>query len=549
MMKSSQHTSTLLFLITLAVSLSLWIYAVFTTVIEEIDIGYLPIFRELPVSYWVGFALVILATIIWYRSPQTRSVHFLLVLFWALFLFVGPELADANARGTDTFAHIHGIKWLEVGRLWEFYYGPWPGYYYLSFPLQKILNISYHDLPKLLEIAYSFLIAIIALGFARTLFKERRTCLFASLLFLALLWQPLLFPAPNSQGFLLVIVLLTLLFSRKMPALPNRILLIIVFAALTITHGLATLLIITFLVFFALMRLTKRDLGYRQDLTAFTLPALFLVMFTVWLMHSSSWVFATAVNNFIEHVMRNPLLMFTPGVEHFAPFGTTPPREFALWLGLFFYAVVLVWLLVVAGRREFWSKLSLGRVFPLLCTIPLIVIFPTGSYGYEVIHRIFLFSIPFVVWFFARESRPRGVITIFFLVFLLALCPAERYATEYVYHPPTGEFVGAKFLCDKAPHDFIVLYAWRPCMGCLVGNPPGEEPITYCYQHMKYRKIEIRLEIVDFVIDSSFTRNHIIYTYGQKEYDQLSRELATQDAVYSNGEFTVYAISRVPAFE
>jgi hypothetical protein len=543
MMKSSQHTLTLLFLITLAVSLSLWIHAVFTTVIGLIDLGYLPIFRELPASYWVGFVLIILATIIWYCSPQTRSVHFLLVLFWTLFLFVGPELAAANIRGNEGIFFTAGTKYMEAGRFSEYMYSAHHGLFAWQLALHQVTNIAYHDLAKFTQILVYFLRPLAMLAFVSSLFTGNRERLLATLLLLALAcglaatWL-----APMGIGSVFFFFFLSLLFNSKMPCLFNRILLLLFFASMMVTHALSSLISITVIIVFVLTFLvfTKRYFSYREDLRGYVLPLLFSTGFVAWIMYSSPWGMELAISNIREFVIETPF--FLPFVERVATHPTLY-KVFRVGHYLLFVAVLGIWLITIVVRKDFRSNLSLEKVFPLL--VPITFLFPiffTGVYRLDPEMRFFTYAIPFLAWFIIRESRIRQRITIYFLIILLVLSFSMHYTNAWKVSIPTTEFAGAEFLSEKAPLHSTIFYNWWCPVGYMAFNI--DAPHTVSLREVKARKQELRAKDFDFIIESPLSSNAIIYENGEEEYQRVRKEIYDQtksNIIYSNGDFTVYS--------
>jgi len=530
------HRLKLLFLITLAISFSLWCYAVFTTNIEKIDISYLPMFHELPPTFFAGFGLLIIATLIWYCSPKIEAVHFLLLLFWLMFLFVGPELIEANARGSDTFSCLAGVTYLEAGKFHEYFYNAFPGFFYLSTFLYEITGIEYHDFAKILAISLHFIRLFIIIGFVRSLFKRHKDILFSALLFQSLLWTPLTYPGPAPFGLILFPCLLSLFFYCGISLLQRRGLLIILFTAVVISHGLTAFIILLILIFFILMSFTKKELGYSYDVTEYKLALLFGVIFTVWFLYSSNWVLEAAIQSFKDITLRN---LLPTAVEHYAT-RLTQYRKFVLSLTYLFLCVLLAWIFAIIGRREFRVNFDWGRIFPLLCILVVSCLILTGAYSYEGLHRIYCFAVPFLVWFFARERESGNRLAVCLLVILLVLSFVLRYSSEYALLPPTTEFQGAQFVCEKMPSAYTIYYErWGPNFAWMVNTIRGPHTVT---SNDLLGNAQV-MESVHFATNSTLTKNFILYSFGKEYWDRIQRLLYKQrtNLIYSNGDFQLRA--------
>ena len=167
-------------------------------------------------------------------------------------------------------------------------------------------------------------------------------------------------------------------------------------------------------------------------------------MFLAYLMYVAGWVFEdavhTVINLFRELGMMGEILIAD------SPYQDSVVRQVYL-----FYILLLLWLVIIAARKEFWTKLRLERIFPLLCLIP--SAFSLIAYaGASGVPRFYAFGVPFIVWFLARESRNIGRIAVIgFMVILLALGFGIRYSAEHMIYVPKVEYAGARFICDKIP--------------------------------------------------------------------------------------------------
>src|SRR3990170_6933590 len=288
-------TSTRLFLVAAAISSLLWIHSVQKTTIDRIELNPVPIvsmYRMMPMTYWMGWGVLILATLVWYFSPRTRPLHFLLGFLWLLFLIMGPELMEIYARGGDTLGHMIGVTYYEEG----LYEPPWvgysafPGFHFLVIPLHKVTGVGFFELAKLVALSFHVIRLPAMLFLGARLFKDPKPALFFTMLLTALFWEQYqLDPSNQNLGMTFMLLILGLFFVDRVMTPERRLLLIILYAGLVATHPLSSMVIFVLLLFFRLIALNRSSTGLNELSKDNTLVVLFGVVFSAWLMYSSDW--------------------------------------------------------------------------------------------------------------------------------------------------------------------------------------------------------------------------------------------------------------------
>ena len=520
------------YLLLSVVSLCLWCYAVLTTSIDHVPMVNLPILYLMPATYWVGFAMLILATIVWYFSAETRWYHFSLLLFWTLYIFIGPEMMEVTARGYDAIDHLVGVTYIEQGRLAEYQYAEWPGFAFLSSFVYKVTGIGYYILPKLISTSFH-LLRMVFIGYLGTrLFAGKKAALLFSVLLIGFFWEPQAFdPSPQHFGILLMLPLLGLCFSAEHLDMRRRGLIIILFTALVIIHILTSFILVLVILFFSLMSLTGRHFSYSRDIRGYTLPVLFLVMFTTYIMYTADWIFAEGVAAVIK-AFREPF----QATQFLIP--DSAFEEFVVRFVYLFYIVLLLWMLIIVARKKFWANL-LDRVFPLLCLIP--VSFVIIPYGMPSLPRLYILGVPFIVWFLVKGSRHVGkVIIIAFMVILLVMSFGLRYTNEYVTYIPTGEFSGAQFACQRVPLESVVYDPAYLDPGFIARTNRLDIPYTAGGKSSDVLRLSSRFP---FAVKSIRTTNVIHFHYGERDFVAIAEAFYKDEdnIIYSNGEFQLYA--------
>ena len=526
----------LLFIAALAVSLGLWCYSVLTTTIDSYQFRFLDIFSKMPLTFWVGWGFLVLATIAWYFSRQTHGFHLLLAFSWMLFLLLAPELMEVNARGQDTFGHLVGVTFYEQGRFQypEVSYSAFPGFHFLALPLYKITGVGYYGLAKLLAIAFH-IVKLAAIWFLGSqLFKEKKAILFFTLLLLAFLWDNQQFdPGNQNMGFIFVLLILACFFTPGMLNLEKRLLMVILYAAIVTTHPLSAIVVLLTLSFFVIMGLTGKDFGYNKDINGATLLLLFGVGFAAWALYSSDWVITEAIHMLRVLFTEQPLLPVSEVM-----YATQEARTYAI-LVYSFFALLLIWGLTIVFNKEFLSKLSVRRVFPVLCIFPLVV---TQFLGVWALPRYYMLSTPFIAWFLARERATRKNIALFFLIVCLLFSFTLRYYAEYFDYNTTTDIYGARFIAEKIPSSATYYRADRS--NTTVRSLSNTLDVPYWVDSRDLYRYAYRPgDDFQYSLDSERQKNIVIFKWGEERWNWVKEVLSANEAgiIYSNGEIRIRA--------
>ncbi len=538
-------SSTSLFLIASGTSVVLWLYSVQTTTIERIEFFPVPIvsmYRLMPITFWVGLGFVILATLVWYFSPKSTSLHFSLAFLWFLFLLIGPESMELYRRGGDTLGHMIGVTYYDNG-LYEnpfVGYSAFPGFHFLVIPLQKITGIGFFELAKLVGLAFHLIRLPAMLYLGTRLFNDRKQALFFTLLLTALFWEAYqLDPSNQNLGMTFMILILGLLFADREMNISRRVILIGLYLGLVITHPLSSIVILVLLLLFRLVGFKRRGLGFNEHIKDNTLIALFGVMFSAWLIYSSDWVLPKAMELFEKMVIlmeRDTVLSTTGSVT--TQTGTVTTTFFAA-LVYGFLALLALWGLAIVSRRQFWKQLSLRRVLPLLCLVPLIVSVLTGFWS---LNRYYFISAPFIAWFFAQEMDTRKFLAPALLVAFLPFAFTLRYYNEPLDYAPSIEYIAAQFVVDEIPSTTTVVQGIRygPDFRALANVVEG--PSRADYFDVANATLKPGQDF-RYAVFSTWNRDHTVYYSSEQVWDLASAYFfqVPSSIIYSNGDHRIHA--------
>jgi len=519
----------------------LLIWSTLSTSIDRVDEGVLSMARLLPPTYWAGFALLFANTIIWYFGRETKTFHFLLVALWIGYLFLGPELMETHPRGVWSYIFAWGVGYVLEGREREFVYFPWLGFHYMFAMLVELTDIGYLTMMRVGVLVMCLTVALGLIAFFGRALPDKRSMLLATLVALAMVAVLGVGFTPHQMALGLMLFAFSFLASLDASPVVNRLLLIGIFCAILITHGLTAVIFVYITAVAALARWKPSAVGQWSPSTA-SLSLLFGTIFSAWLLYSSDFWFPKAVRAFRDTVLREPIALISP-------FGHVSPaqggRAEVSLLTFAFMVVLLVWLVSVVARRGFWNDLRRDRLFPLLVVSGLpILIMGTGNFSYEGFTRVFFYASPFLAWFLARESVGRRSAAAF-LVLLLGLGFVLLYAREFEELPTSQQFAGANFLVDVAGPDARVIQG-----DCLhpgtITNTIDVPRLTCAYPNPTNRQTEQvpNVREFNFAVLSEFGERSASFSFdfGKPWWESLRNSVQDEGfgKIYSNGRYDVF---------
>jgi len=537
---SKQARLNTLFSTCVIVSSYLLIWSTLSTSIDSVDEGVLSMSQLLPPTYWAGFTLLLAGTTIWYFTPETKKFHFILLFLWIGYLFVGPELMEVHPRQPSSYGQALGITYVREGLGGEFGYFPHLGFHYFFAMLVGLLDIDHLLTIRMGMLLLYFTLSVALLLFLGKVLPNKKSTLLAVLIALALLSVTGLPFAPSSLA--LILMLFSLYLLAKLDSLPviNRLMLITIYSAVVVTHGLSSLMLVYLVALSALATLWSRGWSERSGSSTAMLSLLFGTIFAAWLFYSSDFLFENAVIDFRDNVLREPFA-FTSAAQHVSP--ARAARAEVAVLTSVFLAILLVWLLSTLSTKRSWSNLTLERFFPLLAVsgMPMLIL-TTGNFGYEGFVRVFVYSIPFLALFLARESVA-GRSAPVFLVVLLSLGFVLLYAREFEELPPATEFAGANFLASAAEPDSSILQGENLAVGVLTNTVQG--PATTCLgQHENLREEDPSPDDFTFTVLSKLGESAVSFMLGEERWERLSGAVQGDGKfakMYSNGDYEIFA--------
>jgi hypothetical protein len=419
-------------------------------------------------------------------------------------------------------------------------YSAFPGFHFFALPLDKVTGVGFFELAKLVGLALH-LVRLPAIWFLATrLFKERKQALFFTLLVTALFWEKFVFdPSNQNMAMTFVFLVLAFYFQPGTWTVAQRVLIILLYLGAVVTHPLSAFMLAVLLLFFSsLAGLTRRELGLNEGAKRFNIIAIFFVMFTAWLMYSSDWVLPKALDHFTSLFVEGGSSTALGTVGSVAtPAGTVTTSLFA-FLVWGFLGLLLLWGLAIASRREFWRQLSLRRVLPVLCFIPLLASLVTGFWTLE---RYYILAVPFMAWFLTQERERRTNLAIVFLIVFFPYAFTLRYYNEALDYPPSREYIVSQFIVEEIPPDAVVVQGVRygPDFRALANSVEG--PVRGDYVNVSEAKLRPGREF-RYALFSTWSRGHTVFYLGEDLWNKANAYFSEKPSsiIYSNGDDRIH---------
>ncbi len=520
-----------------------------------------PLMSWLPLGYWVivGLALTLVARIV--ISETTTKTDYLAVAALQVVLFVGPTLMESSVRYNDSYSLLFPINYLlypDIYRQTSYsglsYLNNWPGYFYLVSAFYEVLGLGYYLGIKVVYALGEIIILILSFGLGSAIFKTQRASILFGLITIAVGWDIFTHPSPVLLGEILLLTALLIITNihHKKPAL---IVFGLAYAALVISYGLTTLLLVAILlVTLIATRISIRFVKPTGTTSHYHAPVLSspkiriatawllliaLTMFCMWFLVEPS---AISKSNLLSAIIS----IFSIGTAPIS--GTlgsvTPFRLPSVLSSLLFVAILGMW-----GSALFLTQKWNGRKIDIQSVLILITIFivlylfpPTATTTYD---HLFENGFPFLAVFFTSAltgmKAKWRIVQAVFIILLVLVGFLAFYAHEPVYILPQSEVYGSTFVLSYAPNLTPITYASTgPLIQALADAPRA--PITiYQYQALGPTNSSLfdALNSSGIIVNSTVVQNSLLYYYGSNPLN-VYLEIHRLNVVYDSTMYSVF---------
>ena len=447
-------------LILTILAILLWLYSI---VHAKFIIGFYGLMSSLPITYFISLGFLTIASFILWISKESHGklLCFQICLFilalWLMPLLIGTNLVAARWTYSIYYSGTADIS--QTGHLHPITYWVqnWPTISILESSMEKLFGIALVDFTaKWAIILLQFLLLVpIYLFFKNTI--DRTNSRWAACWFFYLAnWTSQIYFSSQTFGLFFMIIILVFIISSKffktgIVQIGHYVFMLIVFAALTITHALTSIYGV----------LTVTVLWVTRQIKNINIPIILGVLFVVWSIWGATAQFDYNIPRFVSQAFSlDQVFKFAATVKT----STASASYLATCYERYLYSALFV---VLAFMGFFLSRKYKEQYdnFVILLVIPAGLILISMVYGNEFWMRAFLFSLLPMAYFSVKLLRYKFTATILCVVFLVAipLSILAFYGNASIDYLPKGEIAYWHFMVEHTAH----------------GNVMGGIPITY----------------------------------------------------------------------
>lgn len=425
----------------------------------KLEIGYFGLIHGLPVTFFVALALLTVASaLLWTTKENHGRLLCLQLLIFVSALWLIPVITGGSHPYTDEtyykFALANHIAEEGAFSTEDAWYLSWPGAFILLGIVAKLGAIDYQPLTALL-ISFTQLLFLPPLYlFLRNVIGQARSNYHWAGLWLFSLanWGGTMCFAPQGIGFFLLLTLLALIttaavWKNSFKSFSVLFLVVIVFAALTITHLLTSLVALCILAVLCLIKRSRRTV---------LVLVLCLVMVGIWDLTGGAHYAEPGATR---------ILIFDPGVisqrevtGHFSG----SESHIAVSETRVLFSSIFALLGLVGAVLSAIVKRNFKVVVPVVAItlVPLVLLPLSGYYAEELLRRLYLFALPGMACFGAMlldiKSRIPAIILCLLIIISCPLHIISHYGNQELDYFSPGEAAGLEFLNSTTSHGYII---------------------------------------------------------------------------------------------
>ncbi|MBI4333637.1 MAG: hypothetical protein HY673_20425 [Chloroflexi bacterium] len=545
MTKISPSQRLKLYLILALASLALFFFAVAQVRFVVVDpYDTLGLVSHFPVVYWVGLALLLLASVLAFLDQDLKGDGLFIFLLMALviFLFGSGVLMYEYPRDPSAYYPTGEVKnLLDTGRfsiqqpgLLLVSYHSWPAFHFLNAFVMLMGGIGLEFI-KYAPLFWIPIIGLIAYTMGKRLALSPNWCFLLAFLTLASWMVGYAGSAsPRSLGIALFLLLSVLLLTSR-GNVAERLLAIPAFGALVITHGYTSVALLAGLTLLLVIR--------RQNV--FTFLLLFVVMFGMWYLYQANQALSLGAHQWWSKPFFDIFNLAQGERYTLASVAARAANRYSqlgylvLWVSLVAASAVVF---VIRWRdREHRNKLLpfFGWSFGMVMMTAL-------NYGGEGTYRLYLFTLlpAATILVLSLAWRPLLVAA---MVVTVALSPLNYSGDAGYGQVLASEIKGIEFFTRQvSPPQFSggyfygtdpgLMYYYDPNISAEAFNPGFHGPKS---------PDKVDPAIINpfrWIIISRQATQSIVYGWGRNPYDAWPETPVGRGAnlTYDNGGFRIY---------
>lgn len=507
----------------------------------------LKIFQLIPISFWIGLFLILLLVILSLsgRWGRTSDVELLVMI-----LGISGLVALIFAVSTNFPIHGDSYDWMQlvntVSRSGSVNnpnsYMNWPIFWIFGAEFSLLTGLNVLLMFRILPVVFSIITTLLFYVAAREFFQEKKTPLYASLVFALVSFQIRLFPQGLSWTFFLISIYIFAKiskdqFSNRMYKIPHNLFLVFVIlnATLTMEYPYSSLIFILILGSFVVSGyLSQRTRLFRRLSTGvelFHIKGLLLFSSLFWII----WIFFNDARFF---VMPFNILMFSrpsigsvPLVSVFMLSGIHVITAFIFRVVL--YASALIGLVFL--MREKKRVLELVSWFLVMSFLILVAQFIFGGlYPFEPLRFEVFMLIPAIMFVgYALSSGKRKITgSKVIILVLVVLCGLTFLNQLYV---GTDIYTDLFFSQDETAVNWMNIHAFKEAV--LVSDYRMSS--FFSYSNTRFNVISNRYYIEEKSI-MFLSRSDVVGLFTEQQSFQIGGQLNTVSGIRDRYNASIY---------
>lgn len=536
--RSAEQVSILLTII----ALILWTYSLTQA---RLNIGFYGLINSFPTSFFIALGVLTIASaILWISNEKHQKLLFFQLFFLITALWLTPALIGSHPGFGVAYRNLGLVSSIvEQGQIIDTWYLSWPGAHLLFASLSQAGALNLEPIVGTFPFFMQLLWLLPLYIFLRNLLGKTRAnyCWAGLWLFSLANWIGQEYFSPQAIAFFFLLLLLALITSpslwqqgsRRLPFLLAGSFII---AAIVITHLLTALAASLILAAFCLAR---------RDKKVVPLVALCLLLVVLWDITGGAHYISRfgsepiVMAPSLDGVEQTPegILVFDPGyivqTNITMSLSGSESHIAVVETRIIFSSIFVVLGLTGAILALVLTKPKKTTISVLAMAVALLLLLPLAKqFGWELVHRLYLYGLPFMAYFGAMlldlGRKKSAIILCFLLIAAGPLFIISHYGNQAKDYWPPSYIAGWHYVDDmkkNSGHPFAQLkqLSWQDNQLVFSDNFPEEEHHFAISQHD----------------DATYD-----FLYNQPQFvDRVWNWLASSqdyDFIYANPQFSVF---------
>lgn len=447
-------------------SFFLWTISIFKSNIDMAEFG---LIQSLPFLYFISLGILLVAFLLSVKW-QMNKIKFLIILLLIMYIFLTPTLIEGTPRFRSSYKvygfvdYINRNGHIDPQILW---YHNWPGAFMSMSILSDIIDPNHNSLfwmyfPFIIQIMYFFPMYILL----KSLFQDEKKIWLGIWIFYILDFINQDYMSPQAIAYLFYLIILSIIvktvnsnsiINNNSFILNNnsfKVISILIFSSLVITHMITSMLVIFIFFFLALFSIISKKNSIIPPIYKFTF--LGIMIFVSWTIYGAFTYFKSHLLEFFEKSYKIDLI-FSQNLEQRI---SGSPAHLIISKLMILSALIAIGMAITGIIISYYrkDKISFANKNMLVIVFAILIIESGSSYGGEMIMRVFLFFLPLLSFFIPQifVNFKMKTVLILFLVIMTPMNILIHYGNEKYDYVSKGELVSYDLFYKKIENRYII---------------------------------------------------------------------------------------------